>query len=91
MSITVVVGLFFSIITIKLVMTLENRRSILMIGGLRNSATYIVASDTVETRRVILIRLAIRILSKVSTAILCLQGFYPDIRPQLDTNYGSNK
>ena len=34
MSITVLVGLFFSIIAIKLVMTLESRQSILVIGGL---------------------------------------------------------
>jgi hypothetical protein len=91
MSITVLIGLFFSIITIKLVIILENRQSIMMIGGLRNSSAYIVARDTVETRKLTLIRLTIRILSKVSTVILCLQGFYPDIRPQPVVNYDSNK
>lgn len=91
MSITVLIGLFFSIITIKLVITLENRQGTMMIGKLRNSAAYIVASDTVETRKLTLIRLTIRILSKVSTVILYLQGFYPEIRPQLLVNYGINK
>ena len=87
MSITVLIGLFFSIITIKLVIILENRQSIMMIGGIRNSAAYIVASDAVKTRKLTLMKLTIRILSKVSTVILCLQGFYPDIRPQLLVNY----
>jgi hypothetical protein len=86
MSITVLIGLFFSIITIKLAITLENRHSIMMIGGIRNSAAYLVASNTVKTRKLTLIRLTIRILSKVSTVILYLQGFYPDIRPQLLVN-----
>ena len=91
MSITVLIGLFFSIITIKLVITLENRQSIMIVGGIRNSGVYIVASDTVKTRKLTLIKLTIRILSKVSTAILYLQGFYPDIRPQLLVNYDSKK
>ena len=86
MSITVLIGLFFSIITIKLAITLENRQSIMMIGGIRNSAAYLVACITVKTRKLTLIRLTIRILSKVSTVILCLQGFYPEIRPQLLVN-----
>jgi len=91
MSITVLIGLFFSIITIKLVITLENRQSIIMIGGIHNSAAYIMASNTVRTRKLTLIKLTIRILSKLSTVILCLQGFYPDIRPQLLVNYDSKK
>jgi hypothetical protein len=91
MSITVLIGLFFSIITIKLVITLENMQSIMMIGGIRNSAAYIVASNIVETRKLTLIRLTIRILSKVSTVILCLQGFYPDTRSQLLVNDDGKK
>ena len=91
MSITVLVGLFFSIIAIKLVMTLESRQSILVIGGLYNTAADLVARDTIETHKVTLMRLTIRILSKVSIAILCLQGFYPEIRPQLVTGHFSNK
>ena len=51
MSITVLVGLFFSIIATKLVMmTIENRQSIMFISGLYNVPADLIVTDTIETQ-----------------------------------------
>lgn len=77
MSITVLVGLFFSIIATKLAMTIENRQSI--ISGLYNVPVDLIISDTIVTHKLTLMKLTIRILYRVSMAIFYLQGLYPEI------------
>src|SRR5215211_2128944 len=69
MSITVLVGLFFSIIATKLVMTIENRQSIMSISGLYNVPVDLIVSDTIGTHRLTLMKLTIRILYRVSMVI----------------------
>jgi hypothetical protein len=67
MYITVLVGLFFSIIATKLVMTIENRQSI--ISGLYNVPVDLIVSDTIGTHKLTLMKLTIRILYRVSMVI----------------------
>jgi hypothetical protein len=89
MSITVLVGLFFSIIATKLVMTIENRQSI--ISGLYNVPVDLIVSDTIGTHKLTLMKLTIRILYRVSMAIFYLQGLYPKIGFPPVTSHSNNK
>ena len=91
MSITVLVGLFFSIIATKLVMTIENRQSIMSISGLYNVPVDLIVSDTIGTHRLTLMKLTIRILYRVSMAIFYLQGLYPEISFPPVTSHSNNK
>jgi hypothetical protein len=90
MSITVLVGLFFSIISLKLVMIIESRRTII-VGGLYSIPADIGSVRTIGVHKLTLINVAIRILSKLSMAIFCLQGLYPEIKSPLITDHPSNK
>jgi hypothetical protein len=90
MSITVLVGLFFNIIALKLVMINESRRTII-VGGLYSIPADIVSGKTIGAHKLTLLNVAIRILSKLSMAIFCLQGLYPEIRSPLITEHSSNK
>jgi hypothetical protein len=89
MSITVLVGLFFSIIATKLVMTIENRQSI--ISGLYNVPVDLIVSDTIVTHKLTLMKLTIRILYRVSMAIFYLQGLYPEISFTPIMSHSNNK
>ena len=89
MSITVLVGLFFSIIATKLVMTIENRQSI--ISGLYNVPVDLIVSDTIVTHKLTLMKLTIRILYRVSMAIFYLQGLYPEISFTPVISHSNNK
>ena len=89
MSITVLVGLFFSIIATKLVMTIENRQSI--INGLYNVPVDLIVSDTIGTHKLTLMKLTIRILYRVSMAIFYLQGLYPEISFTPVMSHSNNK
>ena len=91
MSITVLVGLFFSIIATKLMMTLENRQSIMFISGLYNVPADLIVSDTIRTHRLTLMKLTIRTLYRVSRAIFYLQGLYPEISFPPVTSHSNNK
>lgn len=95
MSITVLVGLFFSIIATKLVMTIENRQSIMFISGLYNVPANVpadlIVSDTIGTHKLTLMKLTIRILYRVSMAIFYLQGLYPEISFLPVTSHSNNK
>lgn len=90
MSITVLVGLFFNIIALKLVMIIESRRTI-FVGGLYSMPADIVSGKTIEAHKLTILNVAIRILSKLSMAIFCLQGLYPEIRSLLISEHSSNK
>jgi hypothetical protein len=83
MSITVLVGLFFNII-------IESRRTII-VGGLYSIPADIGSGKTIGAHKLTLLNVAIRILSKLSMAIFCLQGLYPEIKSPLITEYPSNK
>jgi hypothetical protein len=90
MSITVLVGLFFSIIATKLVMmTIENRQSI--ISGLYNVPVDLIVSDTIGTHKLTLMKLTIRILYRVGMAIFYLQGLYPEISFTPVMSHSNNK
>jgi hypothetical protein len=89
MSITVLVGLFFSIIATKLVMTIENRQSI--INALYNVPVDLIVSDTIGTHKLTLMKLTIRILYRVSMAIFYLQGLYPEISFTPVMSHSNNK
>jgi uncharacterized protein (DUF486 family) len=92
MSITVLVGLFFSIIATKLVMmSIENRQSIMFISGLYNVPADLIVSDTIGAHRLTLMKLTIRILYRVSMAIFYLQGLYPEISFPPVTSHSNNK
>jgi hypothetical protein len=91
MSITVLVGLFFSIVAIKLVMTIENKQNLMIISGIYNIPGELVVSDTIGTHKLTLLKLTIRILLRVSMAIFCLQGIYPEIKPPLVITHSSIK
>jgi hypothetical protein len=90
MSITVLVGLFFNIIATKLVMTIENRQSII-ISGLYNVPVDLIVSDTIVTHKLTLMKLTIRILYRVSMAIFYLQGLYPEISFTPIMSHSNNK
>ena len=90
MSITVLVGLFFNIIFLKLVMIIESRRTII-VGGLYSIPADIASGKTIRAHKLTLLNVAIRILSKLSMAIFCLQGLYPEIKSPLITEHPNNK
>lgn len=71
-------------------MTIESRQSII-VGGLYSIPADIVAGKTIGAHKLTLMNMTIRILSKLSMAIFCLQGLYPEIKSPLITSHSSNK
>ena len=90
MSITFLVGIFFNMISLKLVMIIENRRTII-VGGLYSIPADIGSGKTIGAHKLTLINMAIRILFKLSMAIFYLQGLYPEIKSPLISEHPSNK
>ena len=72
-------------------MTIENRQSIMFISGLYNAPADLIVSDTIGTHKLTLMKLTIRILYRVSMAIFCLQGLYPEISFLPITSHSNNK
>ena len=79
MTITALVGLSFSIIAIRLMMIIESRQSFTNTCESYDIPLELVACKTRRIRRLTLMKLMARVLSKVSMAIFCLQGLYPEI------------
>jgi hypothetical protein len=71
-------------------MIIESRRTII-VGGLYSIPADIGSVKTIGVHKLTLINVAIRILSKLSMAIFCLQGLYPEIKSPLITDHPSNK
>lgn len=88
MTITALVGLSFSIIAIRLMMIIESRQSFMNISDM---PVDLVLGETRGTHKLTLMKLMARVLSKVSMAIFCLQGLYPEIRSPLPVCYSTTK
>jgi hypothetical protein len=91
MTITALVGLSFSIISIRLMMIIESRQSFMNISESYNMPVDLVLGETRGAHKLTLMKLMARVLSKVSTVIFCLQGLYPEIRSPLTTCYSTIK
>jgi hypothetical protein len=71
-------------------MIIESRRTII-VGGLYSKPTDIGSGKTIGDHKLTLLNVAVRILSKLSMAIFCLQGLYPETKSPLITEHRSNK
>jgi hypothetical protein len=91
MTITSLVGLSFSIVAIRLMMIIESRQSFMNISESHDTSVDLVVGETRGTHKLTLMKLMARVLSKVSTAMFCLQGLYPEIRSPLTTCYSTIK
>ena len=91
MTITGLVGLSFSIIAIRLMMIIESRQSFTNTCELSNIPLELVACKTRRMRKLTLMKLMARVLSKVSMAIFYLQGLYPEIRSPLPACYSATR
>ena len=91
MTITALVGLSFSIIAIRLVMIIESRQSFTNTFESYDIHLELVTCNTRGMRKLTLMKLIARILSKVSMAIFCMQGLYPEIRCPLPACYSTTR
>ena len=91
MTITALVGLSFSIIAIRLMMIIESRQSFTNTSESYDIPLELVACQTRRMRNLTLMKLMARVLSKVSMAIFCLQGSYPEIRSPLPACYSTSR
>ena len=91
MTITALVGLSFSIIAIRLMMIIESRQSFTNTSESYDIPLELVASKTRRMRKLTLMKLMARVFSKVSMAIFCLQGLYPEIGSPLPACYSTSR
>jgi hypothetical protein len=77
MSITILVGLFFSMIAIRLIMTIESTQGIIACRLYHIPADRVVGL-AIGVHKLALMKMSIRILSKASLVMFSMQGIYPE-------------